>query len=336
VAHFQQLEGISASDRRKPPISQQRPKDTMKLQPFLKVAARRLLRHRRKPPRLAFMHIPKTAGQSITDSLSRSLHARCNAPVFDRSLFGAFTGFDTIAPQIKEQIHLRGRCPINGGNFIVGHLAFSTLRAFCPAANFMTVLREPRSRVLSHWIYWRTLSDEHLALWGAWAAHTRRSHLPLAAFLGCPDIACQTDNLIVRMLLWPHLLIPVDDFIPEDNDQALVAAASSALTRFAFVDTIENSHFHVNLQAWLGSRLEHTEINKTPPVPPDLQSPIEKELGCDALNLLERRTRLDFQLWSAVVERLTIADDTALFARGILDRNIARFSRLMSGCDSNL
>jgi hypothetical protein len=277
------------------------------------------------------MHIPKTAGQSITKSLSRVLQAPCRAPLFDRSQFGTFTRFDTIAPQIKEQIHLGGQCSINGGNFIVGHLALSTLTAFCPAANFMTVLREPRSRVLSHWLYWRTLSEEHLALWGAWGAYAKRSHLPLAAFLGCPDVACLTDNLIVRMLLWPHPLIPVDNFIQEDNDRALVAAASSALCRFAFVDTIENPHFQVNLQTWLGSRLEYTEINKTPPVPPDLRSPLEKELGCDALNLLEQRTRLDLQLWSAVVERLTIADDTAFFERDIFERNIARFSRLMSG-----
>jgi hypothetical protein len=310
----------------------------MTLRPFLTLRSRKLLKHRLCDPpcRLAFMHIPKTAGQSITDSLSRVLKERCNAPVFDRSLFGTFAGFDTIAPQIKEQIHLGGRCSIKSGNFIVGHLAFSTLKSFCPAANFMTVLREPRSRVLSHWIYWRTLSEEHLALWGAWAAYASRARLPLAAFLDCPDVACLTDNLIVRMLLWPHPLIPVDNFIQENNDEALVAAASEALGRFAFVDTIENPHFQVNLQAWLGSRLEFTEINKTPPVPPDLQSPLERELGCDALNLLERRSRVDFRLWSAVVKRLTIVDDTALFARGILDRNIERFSRLMAGCDSNL
>ena len=303
----------------------------MKLRTLLKRKPLKRLPHN-PSHRIAFMHLPKTSGMTMTDLLSRVIDSRCKFPVFDRSLFGAFSAFETIAPTIREQIHVGGSlCAINDGQFIAGHLALSTLKVISPKADFMTVLREPRSRVLSLWLYWRTHSDDQLAPWGDWAAYVRRAREPLAAFLTCPDIACQTDNLITRMLLWPHPLVPRDNFIEETNDRALVAAAARVLDHFAFVDTIENPRFHANLQNWIALPLEYPEINATPPVPVDLQSPLEKELRDSTLKLLERRTRLDSQLWSGAMKRLSIQIDVALFARNIFVRNIARFSRLMGG-----
>ena len=275
------------------------------------------------------MHIPKTSGMGMIDLLSSILNARHEGPVFDRSLFGAFTAFDTIAPSIRERIHIRGRLPADGGNLIAGHLALSTLTAICPDADRMTVLREPRSRVLSHWVYWRALSDDELALWGHWAAYLKQAREPLKSFLNCPEIACHTDNLITRMLLWQHPLIPVYDFIKEENDEILLSAASTALEHFAFVDTIENPRFQANLQAWFAQPLEYPETNRTRPVSADLQSAVETELSDGAFKLLERRTRLDRHLWSAVAKRAAITDDVARFATNTLMRDIARFSRLM-------
>jgi hypothetical protein len=40
------------------------------------------------------------------------------------------------------------------------HMALSTLRAAYPGARFMTVLREPTCRLLSHWVFWRGFTDE--------------------------------------------------------------------------------------------------------------------------------------------------------------------------------
>jgi hypothetical protein len=278
------------------------------------------------------MHVPKTSGMAMTNLLSRALEIRQDIPQFDRSLFGPFSTFDTVAPAIREKIHSgNGLYAVKGAELIAGHLALSTLTGICEEANLVTVLREPRSRVLSLWLYWRSYSDHQLAPWGDWAACVKRAREPLAAFLGYPQIACQTDNLITRMLLWPHPLVPPDDFIREKNDRTLVAAALKALGRFAFVDTIENPHFQSNLQAWLAQPLEYPEVNRTASIPVGFQSPLEKELHCEALNLLERRTRLDSQVWSALAARLSLAEDVALLASNILLRNIARFSRLMGG-----
>jgi hypothetical protein len=340
-ADFDQVEPRS-SKRLKDDASDQTPITFLaesRLRPLIRTSFLNLVgqkRSRRQPQNalqtLAFMHIPKTSGMAMTDLLSRTLNTRQEFPRFDRCLFGAFNSFDTVSPALRETIHVGNGLPrAEGADFVAGHLALSTLTEICGNAKLVTLLRDPRSRVLSLWLYWRTHSDHQLAPWGDWAAYVKQAREPLATFLGCPQIACQTDNLITRMLLWPNPLIPVDNFIAEDDDRTLVAAALKALGRFAFVDTIENPDFQSNLQAWLARPLEYAEVNRTASVPVDFQSPLEKELSWDALNLLERRTRLDSQLWSAVVTRLRIGEDVAVFSRKILMRDIARFSRLIGG-----
>ena len=68
-------------------------------------------------------------------------------------------------------------------DFIAGHIAFSSLRQRYGSANYLTVLREPLSRILSHWLFWRTVPDDDLARFGAWADYVRRAREPLKDFL---------------------------------------------------------------------------------------------------------------------------------------------------------
>ena len=177
---------------------------------------------------LAFMHVMKTSGVALRAGLREVLPSPEYIGGFDRGYFGAFRSFETMSPEIRQGIH-EALPPANGIDFVTGHLAYSTLIRGLPAARFMTVLREPRSRILSLWMYWRSMSDEEVSLFGAWRRVIRLTRQPFIEFLNRPEAACQTDNVYVRMLLWPHPLIPDDGFIDSASDGRLASEAAERL-----------------------------------------------------------------------------------------------------------
>ena len=182
-----------------------------------------------------FMHIPKTSGVALASALEVAIAPRSAVFGYDRAMFGGFDAFDTIAPRAEAFDLPRPRRPARRRRFRARtHLVLDAAA---------TVLREPISRVLSHWLYWRTQSEDHLRPWGDWAQLTYTSRGSLIDFLSCRSVACQIDNLYARMLLWPHRLVPNDDFIGERNDKSVVRSAIDRLKQFAYVDLIENPRF---------------------------------------------------------------------------------------------
>ncbi len=122
-------------------------------------------------------------------------------------------------------------------------------------------------------------------------------------FLAVKEIAAQTDNQALRMLLSPHSLIPEEDFIDERHDATLVKEAMARLGRFAFVDLTENAGFEANLAKWLGRPIDRRKLNETNISPQLLKAPLINELTEDAWKLLDARSRLDLILWRAIAEK---------------------------------
>src|SRR5215475_9603486 len=166
---------------------------------------------------LAFMAVPKTSGSALTAGLCEVLPSTARTHGPNHGFFGAFRQFETMSPGLRQQIY-ETLPPANGIDFVFGQIAYSTLIQGRPTARLMTVLREPRSRILSLWMYWRSFPDEDGAIAGAWGRVRRLTRPPLAEFLNHPEAACQTDNVYVRRLLWPHPLIPDDGFIDSASD----------------------------------------------------------------------------------------------------------------------
>jgi hypothetical protein len=248
---------------------------------------------------------------------------------FDRVLFGDYEDFHTLDPSIRLQVHL-ARDTLPAADFVSGHMAYSTLTQRFAAAQCMTVLREPISRILSHWLYWRGQSEEHLSLWGTWADRVRLARRPLAIFLSEPSIAAHSDNLVVRMLLWPHPLIPQNSFIEQRHRHELLAEARARLDRFKFLDVVENPLLAARLEAWLGRPFALGRLNETPPVRKELVRPLSEELTEEAFGLLTERSWLDLQLWTDLARHLLPGRDIGDTREAILLRNVARFSALMS------
>lgn len=174
--------------------------------------------------------------QGLAASLSPShplLHA------YDRVLFGTFSAFSAMDPQIDRLLYVGLKEFPRDADFAAGHISFSTLKAKFPTFQYVTFLREPISRVLSHWLFFRGISEGVLRAWEPFSDIIRIADSPLEGFLSDTRMASQFDNIYVRMLLWPHRLIKDDGFVDEKDDEALLREAASQLNLFAYSDVIE-------------------------------------------------------------------------------------------------
>jgi len=262
------------------------------------------------------------------------LAGSCESPAvvkgFDLCLFGSFRDFGTLDVSEQRRIYASSASLPAECELITGHFALSTLRQAYPHAQIMTVLREPFSRLLSHWLFWRQHTDPMLAPLGKWADFVRYARQPLASFLSNPLVACQTDNLALRMLLWPHPLIPVDQFINPIHYERLIKDATAKLCSLEFVDVLENGDFVRNLERWLGRTLSYERENETMPIPAEFRAPLHREFTSEAHELLRARSQLDLQLWARIARRrIPDCDITELRERTILS-NIARYGALMA------
>jgi hypothetical protein len=277
---------------------------------------------------IVFMHIPKTSGVALTQGLTEALAPRRTLRGFDRVLFGGFCDFDSIAWELRRDIYLDPAAVPTDADLVAAHMSVATTTIAYPRAQHMTVLREPHSRILSHWLYWRSQAEGHLA-WGKWGHVLREARNPLDEFLASRDVACQVDNLFVRMLLWPHRLIPDDDFIASCHDEKLLDEAIARLNRFAYVDLIENPNLRINLENWLGRPFTYRRANETMPLPPHMKTTLHEELTPRALDLLEAHGRLDLKLWLALARQRVPDLKAEILRERVLIGNVARYAWLM-------
>ncbi|GJM19755.1 MAG: hypothetical protein DHS20C14_19680 [Phycisphaeraceae bacterium] len=176
------------------------------------------------PDPLFFLHIPKTAGTSLTALLEQRFHER---EIMPRTFFGKnalYVTPDEAAARADEARQFR---------LIRGHFGGPIREKLFADRTSVTVLREPRARVVSLYNDWRTKSDENLA--GAPPAERELAaaarELDLGKFLasGHALIGRLFENAQARQLagfLW-------------SSDAADGPAACEALDRFDVVGTTE-------------------------------------------------------------------------------------------------
>ena len=278
---------------------------------------------------LAFMHVPKTAGAALTHSLIEALPATVCVNCYDRGFFGALGSCEIILPPADHAVFDALPAADEVIDFVAGHITYSTLVQGRPAARLMTVLREPRSRILSLWTFYRSQSDETVSRLAGFGRVVRLARRPLIEFLNHPEAACHTDNKYVRMLLWPHPLIPDDGFIDEASDERLVCEAAARLRAFEFADVIENPRLEDNVRAFLVRPFVYRRENESPRLPAELRVAPEQEFTGEALHLVAHRSRLDRELWRTLAaERIADADPAAL-GDDTFGRTLTRHAALM-------
>ena len=125
----------------------------------------------------------------------------------------------------------------------------------------------------------------------------------LSAYCREPAIAHQADNLVTRLLLGPHPLIPNDAHIRGADIDAVAGEACRRLDQLGFVDVLERGDdVYRDLETWFGSPLDRQRLNETdlafgPPVDlVDLADPT-------TLALVDDRNASDLQIWLHVADR---------------------------------
>ena len=256
-----------------------------------------------RPP-ACFMHVPKTAGISLRTALAAALPPDSLAPqVHEAGSLGGFEDFDLLGPQARRavaatpaEIDGLGRYPA-----IFGHFSLSTLLRHAPLERIATVLREPRARIVSHYLFLRFYASLRTYYGGAGLHEC--AEVPFRQFLLDPSAAYAIDNVVCRMLLRGDPRIPPADFIDEADLEALAEEAWRLLSRFGFVGFIEEpeavwrgvgDHFGVALAPVRENVTGEWEIAAgAEPVPPIG--------GAETLELLERRCAADAILYRRVV-----------------------------------
>lgn len=252
---------------------------------------------------LVFSHIPKTAGSSLREAVKASIQPEVIFTGFGRVMLGSFSDVDSLHRSVRRRVAFAPADLPADAEFIAGHIAPSTTRERFPEADHVTVLREPRVRLISQWLFARAHSDFNLRRMGELGTWMRAARSKLLEYTDNPAVASHADNGIVRFLLWPNELAPEDGFIHPAHDDELFEQAVALLDTFAYAGVVENPDFVAELGKWLGRPLNLPRLNEVnelrQPDSPDLAA----EVSGEAEELLRWRTRIDARLWDHLAAR---------------------------------
>jgi hypothetical protein len=262
------------------------------------------------------MHVPKAAGTTMIEQIEFTLRPRRSEYRLDGTQFGAFERFQTMDKNIRNTIVFDISQIPEDTDVLMGHMGLKTLEKRFPEARKATIVREPVARLISQWLYHRTYDDERNALYGEWGKAIAVARLSLHAYLSQRDIFCLTDNVLTRMLLWPHRLIPENSGLETAHDDFLYREARAALDRFDYIDSAENDGLIENFSAWLdltygtallsrmktlaGERDRNTIKNAFVSVNAGKPIDIDAEIA-EAEPALQARTRIDQKLWAHII-----------------------------------
>jgi hypothetical protein len=278
---------------------------------------------------LVFNHIPKTAGTSLREAVRACLPPGEVFIGFDRSVLGPAPDVSALPRVLRRQCALSPADLPGDAVFISGHISPSTTRGRFPDSDHFTVLREPRVRLISQWLYARGHSDFNLRHWGELGAWMRAARSPLREYADNPAAAQHVDNGILRLLLWPHDLMPSGGFIDPAHDDELFEEAVALLDAFAYVGVIENPEFLAELGAWLGHPLSPQRLNEANRLRQPDQPDLEAEVAGDGEELLRWRSRIDTRLWEHVGRRAFGGDANEVMERTYRDA-VERYETLIA------
>ncbi len=133
-------------------------------------------------PAVIFIHIPKTGGITLRRVLEQQ-YPPSQVHVFDyENLLFAIARFGRLLPAQRAQYRL-----------FIGHVYFGLDRLLPMPSTYITFLRDPVERIISHYYFDRTLTRD------AFGQERKPSRISLFEYLNDPN-RIETQNYQVRML----------------------------------------------------------------------------------------------------------------------------------------
>jgi hypothetical protein len=254
---------------------------------------RHTLRHVTSGP-TCFLHVPKSAGTSMHVALERALPMGWVAPRrMDRAMLCSFDAIEKLGPEARAVVAADENevLAMAAHRAISGHFSYATLTRVAAPARIGTVLREPRARLLSHYLYLR-LTPGIRETWQPYDPFSPADG-SLADFLSDARIATATDNKTCRMLLEGDPRVRDGHFIAAEDLDGIAEAAWECLERLGFVGLLEmGRETWDGLSDLFGVPLTPIELNSTGgdgvrpgalPVPPCSSTEAARRLAADSL-----------------------------------------------------
>jgi hypothetical protein len=237
--------------------------------------------------RLVFAHIEKTAGSTAYHVLAQNFREEEICPHRFGNL--GYWGPERLAPY----------------RFFALHAPVRILRMIPPPAKFLTFLREPVARLLSHYNFWRSLNDQVVDQEGL--DHIRfLKGMPLKELLTPSPLAIMPEfwNLAAQRLAGDLFIAPSGQ--PWRGENELVDVALENLTNFNALGLTEFPDLSFQCIAedlgipnrYGGDRINVTADNTE--LHPERYDPVrQSDLDDETLESIERATRLDRQVYEA-------------------------------------
>jgi hypothetical protein len=219
-----------------------------------------------RPPLVFFLHLPRTAGTTLARVIDRQYTSEAILPLYDSS-----TG---------EEI---GRIPpdrLDSMRAVVGHFYFGAHRFLARPFVYVTVLRDPVDRVISHYYFVRGDSTHYL--------HQAARRMSLIDYVISCDLA-EPNNDQTRLLCGQY-----EGSVPDRCTEAMLPLAKRNLREyFAVVGLTEDfDRALILMKRILGwSNPFYLRQNVTP-------GRLRKDdLGDETLDVIETYNRLDIELY---------------------------------------
>jgi hypothetical protein len=252
------------------------------------------------------MHVPKSAGTSTYLALQAALPSGSLSPRrMEPASFASFSDFDLLGEEARAATAANDReiDELAGYAAVGGHFAYPTLRRLAPPARIGTVMREPRARLISHYLYLRITPG----LREDWRPYDVFSAADgsLDDFLLDARAATVTDNKVCRMLMHDDPRVRDGAFIAEDELEAVAEEAWERLRGLGFVGLLElGAETWAGLGALFGVRLVPGRENTTGDRGArEGALPVPAYRGNATLALLERRSAGDALLYRRAASR---------------------------------
>lgn len=255
-----------------------------------------------------FLHLPKAAGSSIAVSLSECFGWEHRSPLaMDQRILGDFDDHASLAPDIAASLAPTDPAALASAaaeaQLFIGHISLTTFRHLVPERRILTILREPRARLLSQHLFWCLRSEEENLRWGTF--QTQRLAEPgLRHYLEADEAAHTHDNLMCRLLVDETPLCPPHAPIAAGDHEQVADLAWSAVQRLGLVTFIEHDHVWDQVSEFVGAPLTPMRVNETADHP---TVPSFSELRMDepTLALVERSTGADQLLYERLLSSMT-------------------------------
>ncbi len=250
--------------------------------------------HTKQP--IAFLHLEKTAGTALVSVLTEMCHP---LQIDDDP-------YRSMPPHVRSPFVGRGAEDARRSKLIWGHYDLPSLRRVDPVRAVITLLREPRERLLSLYHYWRSVDASRVGgAFGNFNVAAAHDH-DLLDFLTLRDplVRDYVDNFYVRRLTGLYHTGRDLDPVEEDPGEAL-ACAEAALDTIEFVgilERLEESLWLLSSVIDLPMPVRLPQLNKSDAnhreASPRFRHVLHEKVTPEIERELDRVTRLDHIIYS--------------------------------------